>query len=173
MQCNQCHAIKSIHGVSRTKIVRCGDINLAAILPILRPGSKVGELCGNEIISYARLQFLEALTHTIDEINKDEKILPNLTLGYSVFDDCHKDVAALVQVTRHILPRSDNETKSFCELHDSAAGTTMMDTSVDSYHDVVGIIGPLMSASAVLVSGILSAAEIPIISPSATLDDLR
>ena len=173
LPCNRCSAMKYIHTISSLKSVRCGDINLAAILPIMRPSNEDGEVCSNRIISHIRLQFLEAITHSLERINKDETILPNITIGYSIFDDCHKDVAALLQVTQHILPRSDNKTKSFCELHDSAAGTTMMDTSVDSYHDVVGIIGPATSDSAVLISGILSAAEIPLISPSATLDDLR
>ena len=171
LQYNRCNAIIDIHSVSRTKIVRCGDINLAGILSMIPPSSRVGEFCSDRRMSYTRLQLLEAITHSVDTINNDETILPNITIGYSIFDDCLKDVAALLQVTRHILPRSDNKTKSFCELHDSPA--LLEDTSVDSYHDVVGVVGPSTSDSAVSVSGILSAAEIPVISPSATLDDLR
>ena len=167
-----CVSATIISGTPQRIITSCGDINLAAILPIFSsPGGR--KLCGDKIRHYGALQWLETITHSIAEINKDKGILPNVTLGYSIFDDCAKDVTTLVHVSRHLLPRSNGSSSAFCQRGGVAYGVSVLDASLDQYHDVVGIVGPLTSASSILVSGILSAAKIPLISPKATLDELR
>lgn len=43
------------------------------------------------------IQRLEAMLYAIDEINKDDKLLPNITLGTVVIDSCSSDTYALEQ----------------------------------------------------------------------------
>lgn len=43
------------------------------------------------------IQRLEAMLYAIDQINKDDKLLPNITLGTVVIDSCSSDTYALEQ----------------------------------------------------------------------------
>lgn len=43
------------------------------------------------------IQRLEAMLYAIDQINKDENLLPNITLGTVVIDSCSSDTYALEQ----------------------------------------------------------------------------
>lgn len=43
------------------------------------------------------MQRLEAMLYAIDEINKSQKLLPNITLGALVIDSCSSDTYALEQ----------------------------------------------------------------------------
>ncbi|XP_023342942.1 metabotropic glutamate receptor 2 [Eurytemora carolleeae] len=63
-----------------------GDIMLGALFPIHKQG-EAGELCG-QIQDEDGIQPLEALLFTLDEINRNESILPNIKLGAIVRDSC-------------------------------------------------------------------------------------
>ena len=44
------------------------------------------------------VQHTEAMVYAIDNINADPRLLPNVTLGFVILDDCLKPTTALAQV---------------------------------------------------------------------------
>nr|CAD7401918.1 unnamed protein product [Timema cristinae] len=66
-----------------------GDIMVGALFPIHRKGSN-GTECG-------RIQPLEAMIFTLNQINNDPKILPGIKLGMLAFDSCDSQSYGLEQ----------------------------------------------------------------------------
>ncbi|XP_058793488.1 metabotropic glutamate receptor 7-like isoform X2 [Phymastichus coffea] len=72
-----------------------GDIMLGALFPIHRKGPGT-ENCG-KIQLEDGIQPLEAMIYTINQINRDPKILPGIQLGVIAFDSCDNPNYALEQ----------------------------------------------------------------------------
>ena len=53
------------------------------------------KLCADDMKSEYKPQYVESFKYALDEINGDDKILPNVTLGYVVMDVCGRDLVAL------------------------------------------------------------------------------
>ena len=77
-----------------------GDIVIGGLFPVHKK-SDGPEPCG-EIHGERGIQRLEAMLYTIDEINKDDSILPGLTLGASILDTCSRDTYALEQALEYV-----------------------------------------------------------------------
>ena len=113
----------------------------------------------------------EAMIFAIEQVNNDDSVLPNITLGFDIRDYC-ETVSIAVKETYEFVRDTDlyhscssnnsdvdNETTSVCCLSKDSVPVTL-------------IIGPYDSASAVQIGSLLSVAEIPIISYAATSDEL-
>lgn len=72
-----------------------GDLMIGGLFPVHQKGEGV-EDCG-KINSQRGIQRLEAMLLALDEINKDERILPGIRLGAHILDTCSKDTYALEQ----------------------------------------------------------------------------
>ena len=57
---------------------------------------KDGKNCG-KIKKEKGIQRLEAMLFAVDRINKDQKLLPNITIGMRILDTCSYDTFALEQ----------------------------------------------------------------------------
>jgi len=72
--------------------------------------------CG-PIMPQGGIQALEAMLFTIDRINR-EQLLPNITLGAHILDDCDKDSYGLEMavdfIKGKVLLRVHTETSSIC-----------------------------------------------------------
>ncbi|XP_053317093.1 extracellular calcium-sensing receptor-like [Spea bombifrons] len=96
------------------------------------------------------------LMFAIDEINKSPDLLPNITLGFSLFDSCMSELRAIwgalsmVSGTRSPVPRYNCHSPSL----------------------MVGIVGELVSALSLPIARILSVLHFPQISHGATLSAL-
>ena len=66
-----------------------GDVRLGALFPIHQQGHPCGEIQKEDGI-----QPLEAMLFTIDEINRDPKLLPGIKLGVRAFDSCDNPLPA-------------------------------------------------------------------------------
>jgi len=75
---------------------------LAAILPLYR--SSDDKLCRARLNQWA-VQLGQAVVYMTEQINKDDKLLPNTTLGFVLLNDCQRDVMAAARSTQ-ILPVS-------------------------------------------------------------------
>ncbi len=76
-----------------------GDIIIGALFSVHHqpPADKVHERkCGAVREQYG-IQRVEAMMHTLDRINADPHILPNITLGCEIRDSCWHSAVALEQ----------------------------------------------------------------------------
>lgn len=80
---------------SKREITLEGDLMIGGLFPVHQKGEGV-EDCG-KINSQRGIQRLEAMLLALDEINKDERILPGIRLGAHILDTCSKDTYALEQ----------------------------------------------------------------------------
>lgn len=129
--------------ISNTSIFQSGDIVLGGLFPVHK-SSKDG--C-EELRSHDVVQFTQAMIFAIDEVNNDTTLLPDVSLGFQIFDYCSKDVIALQKASIFL---------NTCP------------ALLDINAPVVGVIGPYSSSIAIQVSNLLGLFKIPHISYGAT-----
>ena len=79
--------LRSIPGLPTIYFIQPGDINLGLVTTIHR--FQENTLCGPKIRELGALQRLEGVVFAVDEINNRSDILPSVTLGFVVVDDCY------------------------------------------------------------------------------------
>uniref|UniRef100_A0A3Q3LKD6 Metabotropic glutamate receptor 5 n=1 Tax=Mastacembelus armatus TaxID=205130 RepID=A0A3Q3LKD6_9TELE len=152
-----------------------GDIIIGALFSVHHqpPADKVHERkCGAVREQYG-IQRVEAMMHTLDRINDDLHILPNITLGCEIRDSCWHSAVALeqsIEFIRDSLVSSD-------EAEEWGGGATMKcadpsATPMRGKKPIVGLIGPGSSSVAIQVQNLLQLFNIPQIAYSATSMDL-
>eukprot|EP00064_Thunnus_orientalis_P002207 superscaffoldBa00000154_g2214 len=72
-----------------------GHLTLGGLFPVHARGAD-GTPCG-DLKKENGIQRLEAMMYALDQINQDEQLLPNITLGARVLDTCSRDTYALEQ----------------------------------------------------------------------------
>ena len=112
----------------------------------------------------------EAMIFTIEQINNDPSLLPNVTLGFDIRDYC-ETVSVAVKETYDFVRDADLY-HMYTNRNFSMDNETALCYSRDAVAPVSTILGPYDSASAVQISSLLSMAKIPIISFAATSDEL-
>lgn len=76
-----------------------GDIILGALFPVHHHPpiqTAYSRVCG-KIREYYGIQRIETFLHTVDEINRNNSILPNIRLGWDIRDSCWYSAIALEQ----------------------------------------------------------------------------
>ncbi|KAG7484348.1 hypothetical protein MATL_G00048660 [Megalops atlanticus] len=145
-----------------------GDIIIGALFSVHHqpPADKVHERkCGAVREQYG-IQRVEAMLHTLDRINTDPKILPNITLGCEIRDSCWHSAVALEQsiefIRDSLVPSEEADSQARCS----------SDGPVRGKKPIVGLIGPGSSSVAIQVQNLLQLFNIPQIAYSATSMDL-
>ncbi|KAJ8347824.1 hypothetical protein SKAU_G00264130 [Synaphobranchus kaupii] len=145
-----------------------GDIIIGALFSVHHqpPADKVHERkCGAVREQYG-IQRVEAMLHTLDLINTDTEILPNITLGCEIRDSCWHSAVALEQsiefIRDSLIPSDETESQTRCS----------SDEPVKGKKPIVGLIGPGSSSVAIQVQNLLQLFNIPQIAYSATSMDL-
>uniref|UniRef100_A0A3P9Q884 Metabotropic glutamate receptor 5 n=1 Tax=Poecilia reticulata TaxID=8081 RepID=A0A3P9Q884_POERE len=147
-----------------------GDIIIGALFSVHHqpPADKVHERkCGAVREQYG-IQRVEAMMHTLDRINADQNILPNITLGCEIRDSCWHSAVALEQSIEFIRDSlvSSDEAEEWGGCADPSA------TPMRGKKPIVGLIGPGSSSVAIQVQNLLQLFNIPQIAYSATSMDL-
>ena len=132
------------------------DIILAAIIPIHQ---HQGITCTNKIYLKETLDYVEAVLYSIDLINKDPNLLPNITLGYDIRDSCITESTAIEETVDLVL-LSNTERCPVC----SADGFDETNTSIP----VSGIIGEYASFVSIPIANFLRLFNVPQVSFSST-----
>ena len=148
-------------GVSVEDYYIPGDINIAYIDSFYSK-SYFTKQCDKQI-RFA-LQAAEAAKFRIRQVNQDESILPNITLGMVFLTDCWDFQTAIFQATK-LLPTKGFKKKCCLNKDDNATSTK------DSYSVVAAMIS-FKSDLCDPISRLLSMYEIPHISVGATSDSL-
>ena len=139
-----------------------GDLVLGAILPLQQRVS--GQICADEVWP-AAMQAAQAFIFAVGDVNADPTVLPNITLGYVLQNDCKQDNVALAKAIKYI-PMDPGRIK---ELNVSS---DLQDSLIHPLYDVVGVVGPYSSSMSVFVASLLGLFEVPQISYTATSEEL-
>ena len=110
----------------------------------------------------AGLTWVEAMTYTIGEINNSTKLLPNVKLGYQIYDTCntiHTAIETSLRLTHTIEQNMDPILNNTCHCGQPK-------------RSVIAVIGDAASATSTRVSSVLSALNTAQISYSSTSTDL-
>lgn len=160
----------------RTAIIP-GDIMIGALFSVHHaPGQKQAQTrtCG-EIREQYGLQRVEASFQTIDEINRNTTLLPNITLGIEIRDSCWYSPIALdqsIEFIRDAIKLNDD----LPETNASAAPVEHLPECptkpVKTLKNLVGVVGPGSSTVTIQVQNLLQLFNIPQIGYSATSRDL-
>ncbi|XP_015267527.1 PREDICTED: metabotropic glutamate receptor 1 isoform X2 [Gekko japonicus] len=150
-----------------------GDVIIGALFSVHHqpPAEKVPERKCGEIREQYGIQRVEAMFHTLDKINSDPVLLPNITLGSEIRDSCWHSSVALEQSIEFIRD-------SLISIRDEkdALGRCVPDTTfhhhINAKKPIAGVIGPGSSSVAIQVQNLLQLFDIPQIAYSATSIDL-
>ena len=77
-----------VPGLQDEAYIMEGDLVIGAILGIHTFGTD--KPCGETIMAFG-IRNAEAINYAIRAINENPHVLPNITLGFSIMDDCRKD----------------------------------------------------------------------------------
>ncbi|XP_013385784.1 metabotropic glutamate receptor 1 [Lingula anatina] len=166
-----CAPIPASVGQQRKLISIDGDVILGALFPVHRqPTQKTAytRQCG-EIWEQYGMHRIEAFLLTLDAINNDTTLLPNVTLGCDIRDSCWYPPVALEQSIDFI----KNSISASIEPHD-VENMTQEEHCVheESPKPIAGLIGPGSSTVTVQVQNLLQLFNIPQIGYAATSKDL-
>ncbi|XP_038617958.1 metabotropic glutamate receptor 5 isoform X2 [Tachyglossus aculeatus] len=147
-----------------------GDIIIGALFSVHHQPTvdKVHERKCGEVREQYGIQRVEAMLHTIERINSDPTLLPNITLGCEIRDSCWHSAVALEQSIEFIRDSliSSEEEEGLVRCTDGSS------TPFRSKKPIVGVIGPGSSSVAIQVQNLLQLFNIPQIAYSATSMDL-
>ena len=133
-----------------------GDIILGGLFPLhtFVPGSDGGE-CEDGILTKG-IQTLEAMLYTIDAINSDPDLLPNITLGYDIRDTCQSEKIGLDESADMVLA-NDSEC---CFGNSPLPG-------------VMAVIGPLQSDVSIPIASFFRIFQMPQVSYASSSSKLN
>ncbi|KAM9840591.1 metabotropic glutamate receptor 1 [Aulostomus maculatus] len=159
--------------VSRSVARMDGDVIIGALFSVHHQPSaeKVAERkCGDVREQYG-IQRVEAMFHTLDRINADQNLLPNISLGCEIRDSCWHSSVALEQSIEFIRDslisiRDDKDGSKWC------IDGTPSNQPPPTKKPIAGVIGPGSSSVAIQVQNLLQLFNIPQIAYSATSIDL-
>ncbi|XP_066566529.1 extracellular calcium-sensing receptor-like [Amia ocellicauda] len=125
--------------------------HLKTVYPKLTFTSKPEQLrC--ESFYFPAFQWAQTMVFAIDEINREPALLPNITLGYRLYDNCINLAGAFRAATALI----------------SGVGDTFTDYSCTGTPPVLGIVGDPGSTNSISISRMLGLFNLPLVSYFAT-----
>ncbi|XP_044067736.1 metabotropic glutamate receptor 7-like isoform X2 [Siniperca chuatsi] len=140
-----------------------GHLTLGGLFPVHARGSD-GMPCG-DLKKENGIQRLEAMMYALDQINQDEQLLPNITLGARVLDTCSRDTYALEQSLTFVQALITKDTSD-------VRCTNGEPPVFVKPEKVVGVIGASASSVSIMVANILRLFQIPQISYASTAPEL-
>ena len=154
------HAVPSLTCVN---YARRGDYNFGGIFSVHEDSpSRDGDQCSPELYTFI-MYIVESMVFAVDEINNRSDLLPNVTLGFDIRDDCLSDDLAL-WTAMALIKGHDNP------LYDHLCPSNSTDTQQSS--GVIGIVGPGRSSMSLTAASVADLFQVPMISYAATSDEL-
>ncbi|XP_010876824.1 metabotropic glutamate receptor 1b isoform X3 [Esox lucius] len=164
-------------GSSRLVARMDGDIIIGALFSVHHQPSteQVAERKCGEVREQYGIQRVEAMFHTLDRINSDPNLLPNITLGCEIRDSCWHSSVALEQsiefIRDSLISIRDDDNKDGTSRQWCIEGTPSSQLPTTK-KPIAGVIGPGSSSVAIQVQNLLQLFNIPQIAYSATSIDL-
>ncbi|XP_076634779.1 metabotropic Glutamate Receptor [Colletes latitarsis] len=161
-------SLEQLSVVSQTKahsereaVLIPGDIVLGGLFPVHEKG---GATCGPNVYNRG-VQRLEAMLFAVDQINKDKRTLPGITLGVHILDTCGRDTYALNQSLHFVRASLSNLDISVLECADKSVPRVKKTATAGP---IFGVIGGSYSSVSLQVANLLRLFHIPQISPAST-----
>lgn len=123
-----------------------GHLTLGGLFPVHTRGTD-GVPCG-DIKKENGIHRLEAMLYALDQINLDDQLLPNITLGARVLDTCSRDTYALEQSLTFVQALIQKDTSD-------VRCTNGEPPLFVKPEKVVGVIGASASSVSIMVANIL------------------
>ena len=145
-----------------------GDVMLGGLFPVHL--ERIDGRCIN--LQHDALVWTEAMVLAIEEINRNSTLLPNISLGYNIFDSCGNVRTAMEWAADFVFNNTlkfDHKFKVANECR-SSANEHYSTRSVES--PVVSVIGSDFSDVSINVANMLQLVDIPQISYASTSSDL-
>ncbi|GAA6112023.1 taste receptor type 1 member 1-like [Tachysurus ichikawai] len=137
-----------------------GDYKLGGIFPvhtaseIIIPNSPMALQCYNQPFTMSGYQMFEVMRFSVEQINNSTTILPNVTLGYTIFDFCLYN-------------------QNFPSILDFISDNGHINVSEkENKHNVIGLVGPYGSTEALAIAPLFMMDLIPMISYASSSYDL-
>ncbi|XP_043558126.1 extracellular calcium-sensing receptor-like [Chiloscyllium plagiosum] len=144
----------SIHGIHQNGDIIIGGlfpIHFTVTLPELAYKTKP-EMLQCEGFNFRTFRWLQMMIFTIEQINKDQTLLPNIRLGYSIYDNCRK-VPQAVRAAVTLLNGIDNMSKNY-----KCTGSS----------PIAAIVGDARSTQSIITGRIAGQFRIPMVSYSSS-----
>lgn len=152
------------------RVFKEGDAIIGSLLAVHTENSEDG--CKNVFLP--GINRVEASVYTIEQINKNANILPNVQLGYDIRDHCMDRTKAMKHTydfSTHI-HFLDIEQDSVYQNVSSGACLQCSISKKNATLPIAALVGPYGSRNSLQVAGLLQVVNIPAISPSATSEEL-
>ena len=143
-----------------------GDLVIAGMFP--RSLQQPGQVCSKVKFRLA-IQGAAAMMYAIEQISANHSILPNISLGYLLMDDCASEAVAVVKASQ-LVPIKQC-VKDGCGIGLDPT-SHVLTSGTNPQYDVVCLIGPNTSTMQMRTSLLLSLYEIPHIGWITTSDAL-
>ena len=160
--CNGSHRTNSL--LPQKTAYKDGDIVLGGLFDLHQSAGN-NDGCGD--ILATNLGYTEAMIFAIESINQNKTLLPNATLGFDVRDYCLRPAIA-VETAYELVVKSDHR----FSLQNCTSSSEFNGSEPGGLKAITGVVGPMDSASAIMVSSLFEIAHIPSISPLATSVEL-
>lgn len=144
-----------------------GDVILAGLFSI--HDKTANDECDTNV-NPQQLANAEAMVYAIEQVNNNPFLLPNISLGYRIFDTCGSPEKANSLAFSFVFDKAlDERLQKFNVTEEEFNHLLQVNKS---RQPIAVVIGPVDSASAVVVANTLQVGNLPLISPSATSDEL-
>ena len=130
------------------------DVVLGALMPVHDTVPEAG-ICSNNIYLES-VDYVEAFLYSIDKINNDSSLLPDIKLGYDIRDSCLTVEVAIEEAVDMVLGNDPQECTD--------DGVSVNVTKIEDTVPVSAVIGAQVSFVSIPVASFLSLAQIPQIS---------
>ena len=134
-----------------------GDVNLGGLFPV-HFYEESAQDCG-ALRGLDALKRVEAMAYMVKRINDNETLLPNITLGYEIYDTCSYNAIALQQSLKMIPVQRQT---SQC----------LSNTTDEPLPMIAGVVGAQRSASSLQAAILFGLYAIPQVSYLSTSDEL-
>ena len=159
-------AVPPIEGMRHYCYARQRDLNIALIYGMSSKIETDSQLKCSRKNAHARkpIQSL-AYTYAIDQVNANPHLLPNISVGFVLLDDCWNGLAALADML-HLLPYEEGS-----DYFPQEELITCEDGNWKRFK-AVGAVGPGNSGAAVLTGGLSTLFHFPLVFTYASSDEL-
>ena len=141
---------------------RRGDLNIGGLVPLHHYDEK-NQQCGT-LRTLGALKRLEAIVFAVDWINSNTSLLPDINLGFEIFDTCSSNAVTLRDCLNFIPPQRWTGNCSSCNTSDPCP---------ENLPPIVGVVGAQRSGSSVQAAILLGLYQIPQVSYLSTSDELN